>query len=267
MIKFLSALYVFAVAVYAPFSCAAQGAPRTLSYQVLREAAHDPILFTQGLLVQGDYLVESSGGYGKSLLRRYHATTGVIARQTKLPNQVFAEGLAQTGDHLFLLTWRKGTAYQLSADDFSVIARHPYQGEGWGLTYDGRHLVMSNGSDTLVWRDPHDFTPVREARVTGGGRAWHNLNELEYAQGLLWANVWQEDIVLAINPRNGSVLGVLDLSALVEANSTRPHHSVLNGIAYDKTLGAFWITGKLWPRRYLIKVQWPELNTQGNPPD
>lgn len=246
------------------FCAVAQAAPRELSYEVLREEAHDPALFTQGLILEGDWLVESSGGYGKSLIRRYHVETGEVAKQVQLPQRVFAEGVVQVDNHLFLLTWRKGIGYELTADDLELVKRHDYDGEGWGLTYDGRYLVMSDGSDRLTWRQPDDFSKVRNLHVTGGGRSWNRLNELEYAQGLIWANVWQENVILAINPRNAQVEGILDLSALVEANSTRPSHSVLNGIAYDKTQAAFWITGKLWPRRYLLKINWPSSTSAGN---
>ena len=234
---------------------------KILSFAILQEAPHDSELFTQGLLLEGDMLVESAGGYSESQIRRYHATTGAITEETELPAHVFAEGIAQVDERLYLLTWQEGTAFVLDADTLAIRDSIKYQGEGWGLAYDGKRLIMSDGSDKLTLRDPHDFSQIATLPVTGGGQIWRKLNELEYAKGFIWANIWLDTRILAIDPEYGTVAGILDLAELVKLNNTRPGHSVLNGIAYDPKRKAFWVTGKLWPRRYLIEIIWPETSS------
>ncbi len=243
-------------------------APQELTYTILRQLPHDPHLFTQGLITQGlvtqgKVLVESGGGYGRSVVRRYNPGTGTILTQARFPANVFAEGIAQVDDQLLVLTWREGISYRLDAESLKLMAIHKFEGEGWGLTFDGHKLIMSDGSDQLIRRDPEDFSVLGSVPVTGGDQRWENLNELEFADGYVWANIWQDNRIIAIDPDTGMVKAVLDLSALVELNSTQPRHSVLNGIAYDSDRDAFWITGKLWPRLYLIKVKWPSPETSG----
>lgn len=240
-------------------------APQKLRYRVLQEKSHNTRLFTQGLLVQGELLVESSGGYGQSLVRRYRADSGKIINQTRLPRQVFAEGIAQVGNQLYLLTWREGVSFVLDAETLAIKGSHGFTGEGWGLTYDDEHLLMSDGSYRLTRRNPVDFSSVGTLAVTSGTHKWEKLNELEYAENLIWANVWLDTRILAIDPETGQVMGILDLSELAAQNVQRPHHDVLNGIAYDPTQDAFWITGKNWPRRYLLDIIWPDAGgDEGN---
>ncbi len=250
-------------------------APVNLSYEVLEVQAHNSKMFTQGLLTQkkltqthdalpqSAILVETAGGYGHSRIQRYRADTGTLINEARFPNNVFAEGVAQVGSRLHVLTWREGISYVLDATTLKLQERHSFEGEGWGLTFDGQHLIMSDGSDTLTWRKPQDFSVISRLRVSSDGQPWANLNELEYARGMVWANVWQDNRVLAIDPETGRVRGVLDLAELVKENSTRPGHSVLNGIAYDETRDAFWVTGKLWPRRYLLKIDLPPNDATG----
>jgi glutamine cyclotransferase len=244
-----------------PLSMAA--APQELTYSILREVTHDPHLFTQGLILQENHLVESSGGYGQSIIRRYKPGNGAILNQARFPAKVFAEGIAQVRDQLFVLTWREGTSFRLDAESLELRETYTFHGEGWGLTFDGRELIMSDGSDRLIRRDPDNFSILGSLRVQSGEKRWSNLNELEYAGGYIWANIWLDNRIIAIDPRTGAVKGILDLSPLVALNSTQPRHSVLNGIAYDPALDAFWITGKLWPRLYLIKVKWPSSDKPG----
>ena len=245
--------------------------PEELTYTILRQLPHDPQLFTQGLITQRlspqelptqeTLLVESAGGYGRSSVRRYNPATGALLSQARFPANVFAEGIAQVDDQLLVLTWREGVTFRLDAESLKLVAIHKFDGEGWGLTFDGRELIMSDGSDSLTRRDPGDFSVLGRLRVRGSDQHWTNLNELEFADGYIWANIWQDHRIIAIDPGTGVVKGVLDLSRLVELNSTRPGHSVLNGIAWDSERDAFWITGKLWPRLYLIKVEWPSPET------
>lgn len=268
---FLLALLACLPAMNSLAQVLAAQAPKTLEYRIVEDKPHDPGLFTQGLLLQGDLLVESSGGYGQSLIRRYRADTGALVNQKELPAQVFAEGLAQVNEQLYLLTWREELCFVVNADSLELEGKHRFDGEGWGLAYDGSRLIMSDGSSKLRLHDPNTFSVVDTLTVTGAGQPWHKLNELEYARGMIWANVWQDNRILAIHPQSGTVLGILDLTELAKINSTRPGHSVLNGIAYDPVRQAFWVTGKLWPRRYLLEIIWPkasnETATSGNQPE
>jgi glutamine cyclotransferase len=243
--------------------------PANLTYTLLEEAEHDPRLFTQGLILLGGDLIETSGGYGESLVRRYDADTGTIHAEQKLAPELFAEGIARAAEHLWVLTWREQVALKLDGESLAVLEQKKYRGEGWGLTSDGKQLIMSDGSNKLTLRQPGSFDKTGAITVhspiegRGKRRSWHNLNELEYAHGLVWANVWQDSRILAIDPAEGSVRGILDLQPLVARNNYRPGHSVLNGIAYDADQDAFWVTGKLWPKRYRIRVHWPQETRGG----
>lgn len=228
-----------------------------LTYQVLATKDHDRRVFTQGLVLKGAVMTESSGLYGKSFLMQYDATTGAVLRRLSVPQQYFAEGITEFDGRFYLLTWQAGVAlvYDPHLRQQTLLS---YEGEGWGITHDDQYLITSNGSDTLSWRRADDFTVVKTLAVRDGERAWHQLNELEYAEGLVWANVWQEPVILAIDPQSGAVKGMVDLQELVRPNNTHPGQSVLNGIAYDPEQRAFWITGKWWPKRYLVRLQWPQ---------
>lgn len=238
--------------------------PVELGYQVLQTLPHDSRTFTQGLLLQGDTLVETSGLYGQSFIVRYDLNTGVQRQFKRFPARYFAEGVADYRGHLYVLTWKAGVLMQLDEQSLAVVGTHQYEGEGWGLTHDNRHFIVSNGSDRLQFRDLRTFKSVRELRVVDPDRTWKNLNELEFADNLIWANVWQTSSILAINPEDGRVKGILDLSRLTRVNSTRPGDSVLNGIAFNPATGTFWVTGKLWPNRYEIRIEWPEASIPVN---
>lgn len=228
-----------------------------LTYEVIATKEHDRRIFTQGLVLKGKVLTESSGLYGKSFLTQYDVETGAVERRIDLPREYFAEGITEFNGHFYLLTWQAGLALVLDARSLRQIATQPYTGEGWGLTHNGEHLIMSNGSDTLSLRKAVDFSVVNTLKVKDGDRPVHQLNELEFAEDLIWANVWQEPVILAIDPQTGNVKGAADLSELVRPNNTHPGKSVLNGIAYDPEQRAFWITGKWWPKRYLVRFHWP----------
>lgn len=255
-------LLLLAVAIWAD---QLRAAPAVLDYEVLQTRPHDTRTFTQGLLLQGDTLVETSGLYGQSYIVRYDQITGLQQRFKRFPARYFAEGVADYNGHLYVLTWKAGILMQLDEQSLSVVGTRQYEGEGWGLTHDNRHFIVSNGSDRLHFRDLKSFELVRELQVVDPTRTWKHLNELEFADNLIWANVWQSPHILAIDAGDGRVRGVLDLSRLVEQNNTQPGDSVLNGIAYNPTSGTFWVTGKLWPNRYEIKIEWPE--TSRSPPD
>ncbi len=228
------------------------------SYKILKTADHDPSLFTQGLIVDGGDLIESAGLYGHSRIVRYRAATGRVLRSTVLPASVFAEGLEQYNGSLYLLTWRENTAFRLDPHDFSIQQQFPLETEGWGLTHNGEHFIQSDGSATLYFRSSETFKVEKKLIVHDGARRCSSLNELEYAHGLVWANVFMTSTILAISPDSGQAVYSLDLAALAAPQRKIDFNNVLNGIAYDPEQDAFWITGKRWNKRYLIKIFPPE---------
>ena len=199
----------------------------------------------------GDFIV-SSGLYGQSFVARLDAKMTMVGG-IKLPKHYFAEGLTFIDDHIYLLTWKAGTLLKLDKD-LQLVSSYRYDGEGWGLAYNGQHLLMSDGSARIQFRDPTDFSVVKTLDVRFNGEALSNINELEYAQGALWANVWHSDRIYKISPETGEVLGDWDLSGLRQNENALSREAVLNGIAYDKNKNAFWVTGKLWQRQYLVKL-------------
>lgn len=227
--------------------------PQVISYTVLATHPHDSRSFTQGLVIDGDVITETSGLYGKSFLMQYHALSGEVLQRLDLPKDIFAEGITRFNTQFFMLTWHAGKAFVYDAQTLEHQKNLDYSGQGWGITHDGEHLITSNGSDTLSFRRPSDFAVVRTLHVHDGERSWDQLNELEFADGYIWANVWQLPLILAIHPQTGRIAGVVDLSELDSVNNRVPGQSVLNGIAYDPKRQAYWVTGKWWPNRYLVQ--------------
>ncbi len=231
--------------------CSAAAAP--LAYQVLDSRPHDAGLFTQGLEIHAGWLYASGGLYRQSRIGKYHLDAATPARSRRLPDHLFAEGITLLRGRLFLLTWKAGQARVYDPENLQLIQTFRYSGEGWGLTHNGRQLIMSNGSEQLVFRNPDTFQPERRLSVVDGTRRRRGLNELEYAEGFIWANIWLRDSIVKIDPADGRVVAEADLSQLRRRAVKPDHHNVLNGIAYDREKKAFWVTGKLWPRRYLIE--------------
>lgn len=232
-------------------------APTDYGYRILAERTHAEQLFTQGLLLRGDTFYESSGGYGHSLLVSYphEGQAGEFTLNKSLPKQYFAEGLSELADKLYLLTWRKNTALVFARDDFELLASHRYSGEGWGLTNNGEQLIRSDGSHRLFFHDPEDFSLLKTLEVRDGDRPVKRLNELEFIDGRIWANIWQDHRLVEIDPDSGQVTGYLDLSALVGQAAPGHTDGVLNGIAWDPERNAMWVTGKNWPTLFLIQLQ------------
>jgi len=201
-----------------------------LRVRVLAAYPHDPGAYTQGLLWHEGALYESTGQYGQSRLRRVDLQSGEILAERALPDEIFGEGLARVDDRLVQLSWREGRAWSYTLAGFELRAEWTYAGEGWGLCYDGARLWMSDGSDRLVERDPTTFDPLRDMAVTMAGQPASRLNELECAEGWIYANVYQSDWILRIDPQSGEVRGLIDASGLL-AVSEREGVDVLNGIA------------------------------------
>ncbi len=252
------------VACGAPPPTAASGPPgRTaaiatpvarLELAVVAAYPHDSRAFTQGLLWHDGKLYESTGMYGRSSLREVEVVTGRVVRRVDLDPSVFAEGLALAGGHLFQLTYQAEIAWAWDLATLRQAREFTYPGEGWGLTFDGTHLIQSDGSSRLTFRSPVDFSPQRELSVHRLGRPQFYLNELEYVDGNIWANVWLSDEILRIDARTGEVTGALDASQLLSAEERR-QADVLNGIAWDPVRGQFLLTGKDWPKLFAVTIQ------------
>ena len=215
---------------------------------------HDPGAFTQGLLWHRGSLYESTGMYGTSSLREVELATGRVLRRVDLDPSLFAEGLALAGDRLVQLTYQSEIGWVWDLETFSRLSEFTYRGEGWGLTFDGTDLIESDGSSRLSFRSPADFSLRRELAVHRGGRPQFYLNELEWVNGEIWANVWQSDEILRIDPRTGEVTGSVDASQLL-APEERRHTDVLNGIAWDPERKLFLLTGKYWPKLFAVSIR------------
>lgn len=225
-----------------------------LGYEVVRELPHDPEAFTQGLLLsQGDW-IESTGGYGTTSIRRVERETGNVLLKKDLPVEFFGEGVADLDGKLYQLTWKSRKGFVYDTGTLEPLGDFTYTGEGWGLTSDGESLIMSDGSDRLRYLDPKTFRVWREVRVRFNGKPVNLLNELEYIEGEIFANVWHSNFIVRIQPTDGSVLGVIDLTGIdAKARRRDPEH-VLNGIAYDPEAREFFVTGKCWPKIYQIRL-------------
>lgn len=228
--------------------------PATFRAEVLRSYPHDPRSFTQGLLWHDGFLWESTGQYGRSELRKVDLESGEVVASSPVGPGYFAEGLARMGSKLFQLTWKEGTAFVWNLEDWSSpAARFHYDGEGWGLCWDGERLVMSDGSATLTFRDPETFAETGRVEVSIWDRPVSGLNELECVDGQVYANVWTSDLILRIDPATGRVTARIRADHLLDP-AERAAADVLNGIAYRPEAGTFLLTGKNWPR--LFEVTW-----------
>jgi glutamine cyclotransferase len=225
------------------------------SYKVIATFPHDTTSFTQGLVFADGELFESTGLSGESTLRRVDIKTGKTLQRIDVPKQYFAEGLALVGHELLQLTWQHRLGFVYDRKTFKQTRTFTYDTEGWGIAYDGAsRLVMSDGSDTLIYLDPKTFAAAKRLPVRDAGRPVTNLNELEWIEGEIWANVWQTDRIARISPATGEVNAWIDLSSLFPRAERTPPADELNGIAYDRATRRIFITGKKWPWLYQITV-------------
>jgi glutamine cyclotransferase len=227
-------------------------AARTVN--VIAAYPHDPRAFTQGLVVYGGKLLESTGQYGASSLRRVDIQTGRVEQISAIDATYFAEGIAVLDDRVYQLTWQNGVGFVYDAKTFAIERTVRYTGEGWGLTTDGTHLILSDGTSALRFLDPETLAVVRQLSVTDAGIPVVRINELEYIEGEIWANIWYQDRIARIAPDSGKVLGWIDLSALYP-RAGRPNDDVLNGIAYDAAERRLFVTGKNWPQLFELEIQ------------
>ncbi|OJH35385.1 glutaminyl-peptide cyclotransferase [Cystobacter ferrugineus] len=223
-------------------------------FEIVQSWPHDPSAFTQGLVFRQGRLYEGTGQLGRSSLREVELETGVVLRQIRLEPQYFGEGIALRGNRLYQLTWRSQEGFVYDATTFERVGRFTYSTEGWGLTEDGESLIMSDGTNTLRFLDPDTFAVRRTVKVLDAGREISQLNELEYVRGEVYANVWMTDLIARIDPATGRVKGWIDLSGLLPREERTGNEDVLNGIAYDAAGDRLFVTGKLWPKLFQIRV-------------
>jgi len=225
------------------------------TYDVVRTYPHDPDAFTQGLFFQDGRLFETTGRYPSSL-REVALETGQVLRQRDLPTIYFGEGATALDGKLYSLTWRNHLGFVWNLDDFTPLGGFTYAGEGWALTTDGRRLIMSDGTAVLRFLDPATLAETGRITVTADGAPLERLNELEWVDGEILANIWQDDRIARIDPETGRVKAFIDLSALTPDDASRdPLDDVLNGIAWDADARRLFVTGKMWPSLYEIRLK------------
>ncbi len=258
--------YLLLAALATTVSCAAypkaeddeqRTAPRstpTYTFTILNAYTHDRDAFTQGLAFENGTLYEGTGLYGKSSLRRVELKTGNVLQVYKLPDEYFGEGITIFRDTIIQLTWRSNTGFVYDKNSLEVLRNFTYETEGWGITHDEKRLIMSDGTSTLYFLDTDTFRTIGHIQVYDNDKPVDNLNELEYIDGQIYANVWRTDSIAIIDPHSGRVTGWIDLSGILPPQIDDMAVDVLNGIAYDVTNGRLFVTGKLWPRLFEIEL-------------
>jgi glutamine cyclotransferase len=226
----------------------------SLTYQVLAVYPHDPNAFTQGLVYLDGFLYESTGRFGDSSLRQVLLESGEVIRQVDLSSEYFGEGLTFWEDTLIQLTWKNELGFVYDRQDFALLDQFNYATEGWGLTQDGEHLIMSDGSSSLYFLSPETFEVVRTVTVTYAGEEVVYLNELEFIKGEVFANILNSDDIVRINPETGEVAGRINLAGILPEEERTATTDVLNGIAYDAGQDRLFVTGKCWPNLYEIRL-------------
>lgn len=231
----------------------AKGAP-TFGFEVIQSWPHDTGAFTQGLVYHEGTLYESTGLQGESSLRQVALETGEVLRRHDLADRFFGEGLALFGGRLHQLTWRSQVGFIYDAATFLPVGEFHYTGEGWGLTDDGTSFILSDGTSTLRFLAPVTFAVRRTVTVTDDGEELWRLNELQYVNGEVLANVWMRDVIARIDPATGRVTGWINLTGLLRPKDRTGGEGVLNGIAYDAANDRLFVTGKRWPRLFQIRL-------------
>ena len=229
--------------------------PAVYSYLVVNTHLHDPNAFTQGLVFEDGIFYEGTGQYGASDIRKVAPRTGEVLAEKRLSEQYFGEGIAVFGDRLYQLTWKAGICFVYDKNTFALQTQFTYPTEGWGIAHDGEKLLMSDGTNTIYFRHPDTFEEMGRIEVTDGAGPVHYLNELEYIEGQLFANVWQTDRIVRIDPKTGAVTGWIDLAGILPPEDRLRHRvDVLNGIAYDAETEHLFVTGKWWPKLFEIRL-------------
>ncbi|MCA1591452.1 MAG: glutaminyl-peptide cyclotransferase [Acidobacteria bacterium] len=224
-------------------------------FDVVNTFVHDSKAFTQGLIFQDGALLESTGQNGSSSLRRVELKTGKVIQKVDVPGQYFAEGMTLFNGRIYQLTWRNQKGFIYDPATFAKQGEFRYDGEGWGLTHDADSLILSDGTYQLRFLDPNTYEVKRTISVYDRSQPLRELNELEYVKGEIYANVWHDDRIARIDPQTGRILGWIDLAGLLPAGDVSNEEAVLNGIAYDETGDRLYVTGKLWPKIFEIRLK------------
>jgi glutamine cyclotransferase len=231
----------------------ANSAATHYTYTIVNTYPHDTNAFTEGLVYSDGFLYESTGLNGESSLRRVNLTAGNILQEITLPSQYFGEGITIVNNTIIQLTWQSQIGFVYDKTTFALLQNFTYPTEGWGLTFDGKHLIMSDGTDNLYFLDPTTFQRTGQTQVHDGNTSIANINELEYINGDIYANIWLTNKIAIINPNTGQIKAWIDLTGLPAENNSNPN-AVLNGIAYDQQNNRLFVTGKDWPNLYQIKL-------------
>lgn len=232
---------------------------KVYSYKVINVYPHDRDAFTQGLSYTEGILYEGTGQRGKSSLRKVDLETGKVLQFCRLPDRIFGEGIAVYNDKIIQLSWNSGIGFIYDRESFKLRHRFSYSNEGWGITYDGKRLIISDGSSIIRFWDPDSLREIGLIQVHYDNEPVMNLNELEYVKNEIYANVWKSDRILTIDPNTGQVTGRVDLTGLFVAEGPMKPVDVLNGIAYDSENDRLFVTGKLWPKLFEIKLIEPQV--------
>jgi glutaminyl-peptide cyclotransferase len=248
-----------ALAAYGCGPASEAGAIQEYTYEIVHTYPHDPTAFTQGLFYLDGVLYEGTGLEGRSSIRKVKLETGEVLQERSVPEQYFGEGIVNWRDRLLELTWKNQVGFIYDLAGFAPKGQFPYTGEGWGLTQDGKRIIMSDGSARLRFMDPESLREIGRITVTADGQPVANLNELEWVKGEIYANIWQTNRIARINPSTGKVVGWLDMTGVADTNgffigSAEGQADVMNGIAYDVAGNRLFITGKNWPKLFEIRL-------------
>ena len=224
-------------------------------YEIVNTWPHSREAYTQGLIFHDGKLIESTGQEGRSSIRRVQPETGDVLQKVSLPPQYFGEGLTLLNGKIYQLTWQHQTGFIYDPVTFQKLGEFKYFGEGWGLTHDGQHLILSDGTYRLRYIDPATFQVKKIVSVTDRGAQVSQLNELEYVRGEILANVWHSNKIARIDPESGKVIGWIDLTGLLKPGEVSDEDAVLNGIAFDESTGRLVVTGKMWPKLFEIRLK------------
>lgn len=224
-------------------------------FTVVRTLPHDRTAFTEGLFIADGLIYESTGLVGQSDIRAVSLKTGKVVRRQRIDPKLFGEGIAPWRDRLISLTWQTGRGLIWQRGTFKQIGSFSYSGEGWGLTSDGKRLIQSDGTASLRFIDPETLKETSRVMVTWQGNPVLNINELEYVNGEILANIWYSPLIARIDPKSGKVIDWINLAPLVAQNIGGDNDAVLNGIAWDAKSGLLYVTGKNWPRMYALRLQ------------
>ena len=262
LFKKLSILLIVLTCCWSCFSNAVGFGPnpqiREIKFKVVRSYPHDPKAFIQGLVYQDGILYESTGQYGTSEVRMVDLKTGKVLKKKKIASHFFGEGIVVYKDLLFQLTWMSGQGFIYNKKTLKKISsfKYPYPLKlGWGATYDGTNIIISDGTPKLTYINPEDLSYVKTIEVRSQTQPVHNLNELEYIDGAIFANIWQSAVIVKIDPPSGQVIGYINLASLVPSEFKNHADNVLNGIAYDPKTKHLFVTGKMWKKLYEIKIE------------